>query len=354
MPRQTPTRKSKPRNKFLHRAAGHVFELASVALFSILIVCSFACTAFLASAGLRSTQLAAVVTSVLVDLTNQDRAQNQIDGLTINPLLTEAAQAKANDMATKGYFAHTSPQGLTSWYWFQQAGYSFSYAGENLAVDFTDSDTVNQAWMNSPEHRANILNSHFTDIGIAEAQGVYEGQETTFIVEMFGTPATDAAQADDDVLDEITPAVPTDMAYATTKPQAASSTDVLGTSVAPTAVSAASTRTTTTHQSPIATSSTKAQTAVAFSAPPASQGTPNWLSFFVASPQQLLQTIYFALGAFLLLALIVRTRFEFRIHHMPHVAITLGLLLFMGALLIVADQYVFVQPVLGSSASISI
>ena len=44
--------------------------------------------------------------------------------------------------------------------------------------------------MNSPEHRANILNSHFTDIGIAEAQGVDEGQDTEFIVEMFGTPAT--------------------------------------------------------------------------------------------------------------------------------------------------------------------
>ena len=48
-----------------------------------------------------------------------------------------AAQAKADDMATKGYFAHTSPDGKNSWYWFKQAGYTFTYAGENLALDFS-------------------------------------------------------------------------------------------------------------------------------------------------------------------------------------------------------------------------
>jgi hypothetical protein len=108
-------------------------------------------------------------------------------------LLTVAAQDKANDEATKGYFAHTSPQGLTPWYWFQQVGYNFDYAGENLAVNFSDSEDVTTAWMNSPEHRANILNTDFTQIGIAAAQGVYEGEPTTFVVEEFGTPAPAAA-----------------------------------------------------------------------------------------------------------------------------------------------------------------
>jgi hypothetical protein len=92
-------------------------------------------------------------------------------------------------MASKGYFEHTSPQGLTPWYWFENVGYNFSYAGENLAVNFSDSRDVTNAWMNSPEHRANILSGDFTQIGIATAQGVYNGQQVVFVVEEFGTPA---------------------------------------------------------------------------------------------------------------------------------------------------------------------
>lgn len=131
--------------------------------------------------------------NALVDETNQSRVTNDLPELQVSPLLQEAAQEKANDMATKGYFAHTSPQGLTPWYWFEQVGYNFDYAGENLAVNFSDSQDVTNAWMNSPEHRANILSADFTQIGIATAQGIYEGEPTTFVVEEFGTPAPVAA-----------------------------------------------------------------------------------------------------------------------------------------------------------------
>jgi hypothetical protein len=124
-----------------------------------------------------------------VDETNQNRVENSLPALQLSPLLQAAAQDKANDMATKGYFAHTSPQGLTPWYWFEQVGYSFDYAGENLAVNFSDSQDVTNAWMNSPEHRANILSVNFTQIGIATAQGIYNGQPATYVVEEFGTPA---------------------------------------------------------------------------------------------------------------------------------------------------------------------
>lgn len=131
--------------------------------------------------------------NALIDGTNQNRVTNGLPDLQVSPLLQAAAQAKANDEASKGYFAHTSPQGLTPWYWFQQVGYNFDYAGENLAVNFSDSRDVTTAWMNSPEHRANILNTNFTQIGIAAAQGIYNGQPTTFVVEEFGTPAPAAA-----------------------------------------------------------------------------------------------------------------------------------------------------------------
>ena len=95
---------------------------------------------------------------------------------------------KANDMVANNYFAHTSPSGLTPWYWFEQVGYGFTYAGENLAVNFSDSQDVTNAWMNSAEHRANILNANFTQIGIATATGTYNGAPATYVVEDFGTP----------------------------------------------------------------------------------------------------------------------------------------------------------------------
>lgn len=135
------------------------------------------------------TYLAAVIASALVDLTNIDRATNELPSLMTNPVLERAAQLKANDMAAKGYFAHQSPEGYSPWHWFKEAGYSFTYAGENLAVYFSDSADVERAWMNSPSHRANILNSHFTEVGIATAKGVYQGKETVFVVQMFGRPS---------------------------------------------------------------------------------------------------------------------------------------------------------------------
>ena len=70
-----------------------------------------------------------------------------------------------------------------------KAGYDFSSAGENLAVNFSDSKDVIDAWMNSPEHRANILSNKFTEIGVATAMGTYEGSQVVFVVQEFGTPA---------------------------------------------------------------------------------------------------------------------------------------------------------------------
>lgn len=133
---------------------------------------------------------AEVYPAVVFTLTNNDRASNSLTPLTFNKTLEAAAKLKAQDMLSKGYFAHTSPEGVTPWYWFGQAGYKFIYAGENLAINFNESDTVQKAWLNSPTHRANIMNENFTEIGIAAVTGTYRGQQTTFVVELFGMPAT--------------------------------------------------------------------------------------------------------------------------------------------------------------------
>jgi hypothetical protein len=132
---------------------------------------------------------ATVLPAVLVDLTNTARTANSEQALTRNSTLDEAARMKAEDMANLGYFAHTSPSGITPWHWFDQAGYYFIYAGENLAINFTESTDLESAWLDSPTHRANILNSRFTEIGIATKDGIYQGRPTTFVVQMFGTPS---------------------------------------------------------------------------------------------------------------------------------------------------------------------
>lgn len=130
---------------------------------------------------------AAVLPAALTDLTNTDRVAAGHARLTPDAHLAQAAQKKAEDMAAKGYFAHVSPEGRTPWYWLDLVGYDYTYAGENLAVNFTDSLDVEEGWMNSPAHHANIVKPEYTQIGIGTAQGVYEGKETTFVVELFAT-----------------------------------------------------------------------------------------------------------------------------------------------------------------------
>lgn len=131
---------------------------------------------------------AAVIASVMVDQTNDERTKAGLPELELDPVLVASAQLKANDMAENSYFAHTSPSGVSPWFWFTQAGYKFNYAGENLAVNFKDSAAVTKAWMNSPTHRANIENANFSEIGIATAVGRYKGKRTTFVTQHFGDP----------------------------------------------------------------------------------------------------------------------------------------------------------------------
>src|SRR3989338_1893179 len=139
--------------------------------------------------------LAAVIQGEIISLTNAERAQNKVAALKESPLLDRSAQAKADDMAERGYFAHKDPQGREPWVWIQEAGYDYQYAGENLAVRFVDSQDVVAGWMASPTHRANIIKPSYTDIGVGIAQGVYKAQPATFVVQYFAAPAVAVAAA---------------------------------------------------------------------------------------------------------------------------------------------------------------
>ena len=132
--------------------------------------------------------LAAVIQGEIILLTNTERAQNNVGTLSENTSLDAAAQAKADDMARVGYFAHVGPGGKQPWAWLDGVGYDYQYAGENLAVRFVDSKDVVNAWMLSPTHRANIVKPVYIEMGVGIAQGVYKGQPATFVVQYFASP----------------------------------------------------------------------------------------------------------------------------------------------------------------------
>ncbi len=132
--------------------------------------------------------MAAILPAVLDDLTNEKRQSQNLAILTVNPVLNKAAEMKAEDMAINGYFAHTSPEGKTPWYWLEQVGYQYQYAGENLAINFSDSKDVTNAWMASLSHKANIVKTDYTEIGTGIATGIYEGHKTIFVVQIYANP----------------------------------------------------------------------------------------------------------------------------------------------------------------------
>jgi hypothetical protein len=129
-----------------------------------------------------------IIESDLIDLTNESRSSADLEELAISPVLKKAAQAKAEDMAAKSYFSHTGPDGRIFTDWLKENDYDYLYAGENLAVKFRDSSAVTAAWLKSPKHKANLLSSNFTEIGIGIAEGYYKGKKTTFVVQFFGQP----------------------------------------------------------------------------------------------------------------------------------------------------------------------
>ena len=128
----------------------------------------------------------------IIDLTNQTRINLALSPLAANQLLIKAAEAKAQDMLKRQYFAHQSPDGVAPWDWIKTTGYKYRLAGENLAVHFHEAEDVTAGWMASPSHRANIVNNNYREIGVGTATGVFEGVEATFVVQMFGTPVNAA------------------------------------------------------------------------------------------------------------------------------------------------------------------
>ena len=128
--------------------------------------------------------------STLLSATNNQRNANGRKPLTLNSKLSQAAQAKANDMVARNYWSHNTPDGQEPWVFFANAGYQYIKAGENLAYGFLTSSEAVTGWMNSPSHRENLLDADFTEVGFGFANGNdynNAGQETVVVAE-YGQP----------------------------------------------------------------------------------------------------------------------------------------------------------------------
>lgn len=163
-----------------------VFLVLAIAIFVNSLLARQDHTALGYSTGLSAQKLLAQ--------TNGERITSHESALQISPQLTKAAQSKADDMAARGYWSHVTPDGKQPWYFISKSGYQYRAAGENLAYGFGTSDQVMAAWMNSPEHRDNLLNASYQDVGFATANVSHflgDGP-TTIIVALYAEPSSAA------------------------------------------------------------------------------------------------------------------------------------------------------------------
>jgi uncharacterized protein YkwD len=142
--------------------------------------------------------------SNVIQLTNQERTNNNVSALSHNTVLDSAAEAKMQDMFKQQYFEHISPDGRGPSDVVTTAGYKYIVVGENLAMGLFSSDKdLVDAWMASPGHRANILNTRFTEIGVAVGEGTMNGKKVWLAVQEFGRPLNLCPEVDSALRDKI-------------------------------------------------------------------------------------------------------------------------------------------------------
>ena len=285
----------------------HILRIQSIVVFFSVVL--FLEVIFLVQALFITTgasYFSAILPRAVTSLTNVQRSEVREMPLVQSTILAEAARLKAEDMATNGYFAHMSPQGKTPWYWFQKVGYHFRYAGENLAVNFVDSGDVVNAWMASVDHRDNILNADFTEIGVGVAKGVYEGRQALFVAQLFGTPlSAEIANGKETVVALNTPNIPSQAQVSEGGAEVKGASGV------------------TENIPPVVASTSKS---------------PFFMEEILASPHSMNIFLYLVLGTIVLLGLVLTVFVKIKIQHPPLIAHAALLLIVLGSFLVL-NQY---------------
>lgn len=359
-----------------NKYAPHGLQKAAMIGMLFLVVLSFTATNALSLLWVSSKwMVSTILPAVIVDLTNEERG-SQSRTLRRSTVLDEAARMKAEHMANNEYFAHYSPNGVSPWYWFGEVSYNFVHAGENLAIHFSDSSDVVGAWMESPTHRANIMNDNYSEIGVGTAQGSYEGYPTVYVVQLFGTPAAvtvsdtpvavvpetiQIAQAeivndqDSEVLAESV-SITEDVEVIEAEPVATEVVEVVPVTTDPYPTT---TKATTSNESVIAdmevtdtgvalysdliSTSTGGIPATIEPAPEEPSNNSPFLFELATQPHKILQIIYITIGTFVMSSLLISIFIEIKRQQPIQIAYGMGLVALMFAL-------VYIHSILSSGA----
>ena len=133
----------------------------------------------------------------IIDLTNEIRVQKGMEPLQPFTKLYDSGQLKADDMAQKEYFEHVGPDGRRLKDYMNTVGYEYKYAGENLAMGFADAQSLVNAWVNSPTHYANLIDTDYLEFGVGLHVGQYDGTPTVYVAQHFGAPKVVAGVKED-------------------------------------------------------------------------------------------------------------------------------------------------------------
>jgi uncharacterized protein YkwD len=168
----------------------------SAVLFAAVLVAAVAASSAAASPRTPAAALSPLESGVLVDI-NAFRAQHGLPRLRLNTQLTAAAREHSSQMAEDGYFAHESADGSPFWKrvqsFYASSPWRFWSVGENLlwSSPSIDPNGALKLWLASPEHRKNLMNPRWREIGVsavhaASAPGTYNGLDVTIVTTDFG------------------------------------------------------------------------------------------------------------------------------------------------------------------------
>jgi uncharacterized protein YkwD len=135
--------------------------------------------------------------SATLIFTNHEREKEGRKILISDKTLDIVANLRVDDLFNNQYFEHISPTGQSVSDFAKELGYQYLIIGENLALgNFNNEEEIVSAWMDSPGHRANILNERYTELGVAIKSGQFKGEETVIAVQVFGRPSPDCQEPD--------------------------------------------------------------------------------------------------------------------------------------------------------------
>jgi hypothetical protein len=124
----------------------------------------------------------------VLELINAERQDYGVEALVLHDKLIKSSVMKTTDMIEEQYFGHISPSGQSLKTYIDDVGYEYALAGENLAVGFYNARDVVEAWLSSPKHHENITEGIFIDTGLSVMAGEYQGRQTFYFANHFGSP----------------------------------------------------------------------------------------------------------------------------------------------------------------------